>query len=176
MIISVERIKGLVNLDGWTDEKIQMKLDAIEQTIRAYTNNNFQNRGFRVRACIRASVFMSESLTPFDVGDTVQVSESLKNMGIFTVTEADDLAFVVKEKTHDEDDVLVTKVEYPADVVACAVNLMEWEVNMRGKVGIQSETLSRHSVTYADATGNNQIMGYPASLLGCLKAYKKARF
>ena len=176
MIISVERIKQLVNLDGWSDEKIKMKLDAIEQTIRAYTNNNFQNRGFRVQADIMANVFMSESLTPFDVGDTVQVSESMKNNGIYTVSEAYDVSFVVAENTHDEDCVLVTKVEYPADVVACAVNLMEWEVTMRQKVGIQSETLSRHSITYADATGVNQVMGYPAPLLGCLKAYKKARF
>jgi len=176
MIISVERIKQLVNLDGWTDEKIKMKLDAIEQTIRAYTNNNFQNRGFRVQANISEGVFRAESLTPFDVGDTVQVSESLKNMGLFTVSEAYDESFVVAENTHDEPDVLVTKVEYPADVVACAVNLMEWEVTMRQKVGIQSETLSRHSVTYADASGVNQVMGYPAALLGCLKAYRKARF
>lgn len=175
MIISVERIKNLVNLDGWTDERIKMKLDAIEQTIRAYTNNNFQNRGFRVQADIAAGVFLSESLIPFDVGDTVQISESMKNNGLFTVSEAYDVSFVAEEDTHDEDNVLVTKVEYPADVVACAVNLMDWEVNMRQKVGIQSETLSRHSVTYADPSGDKQAMGYPASLLGCLKPYRKAR-
>jgi hypothetical protein len=180
MIVSVERIKQLVSLDGWSDEKIRMKLDAIEQTIRAYTNNNFQNRGFRIRADIAVGVFVSESLTPFDVGDTVQVTESLKNSGLFTVSEAYDVSFMVNEDTRDEDDVLVTKVEYPADVVACAVNLMEWEVNMRPKVGVQSETLSRHSVTYVNMDGNSNsgasnIMGYPASLLGCLKAYRKAR-
>ena len=175
MIISVERIKQLVTLDGWTDEKIKMKLDAIEQTIRAYTNNNFQIRGFRVQADIAEGVFYSDSLPPFIVGDTVQVSESQKNNGLFTITEVYDASFAVSEDTHDESDVLVTKVEYPADVLACAVNLMEWEVTMRGKVGIQSETLSRHSVTYADASGANQVMGYPASLLGCLKAYRKAR-
>lgn len=180
MIISVERIKSLVNLDGWTNEKIQLKLDAIEQTIRAYTNNNFQNRGFRVQADIMANVFLSESLIPFDVGDTVQVSESQKNNGLFTIAEVNDENFIVNEDVRDEDNVLVTKVEYPADVVACAVNLMEWEVNMRGKVGIQSETLSRHSVTYVNMDGSgtsgaSNVMGYPASLLGCLKAYRKAR-
>lgn len=179
MIISVERIKQLVTLDGWTDEKIRMKLDAIEQTIRAYTNNNFQNRGFRVQADIAEGVFYSDSLPPFIVGDTVQVSESQKNNGLFTITEVYDASFAVSEGTHDESDVLVTKVEYPADVLACAVNLMEWEFTMRGKVGIQSETLSRHSVTYVNMEGGSNsagnAMGYPASLLGCLKAYRKAR-
>ena len=174
MIISVEKAKSLITFPGWTDEKIEMKLKAVEQTIRAYTNNNFQNRGIRIQACIRAGVFMSESLIPFSVDDTVQVSESRYNSGLFTVSvESDDTTFMVNEDTRDEDDVLVTKVEYPADVVNCCVELMEWAVNFAGKVGIKSETLSRHSVTYEDSA--TMFMGYPASLLGCLKPYRKAR-
>lgn len=175
MIISVEKAKELVSFNGWTDEKIKMKLLAVEQTIRAYTNNNFQDRGYRVQADIAAGVFMSESLIPFVVGDTVQVSESRYNNGLFTVTEDGDTTFMVEEDTRDEADVLVTKVVYPADVITCCVNLLEWEVNNRGKVGIKSETLSRHSVTYFDQDANNQVMGYPVALLGCLKPYRKAR-
>ena len=174
MIISVKKAKSMITFPGWTDEKIEMKLKAVEQTIRAYTNNNFQNRGIRIQACIRAGVFMSESLIPFSVDDTVQVSESRYNSGLFTVSvESDDTTFMVNEDTRDEDDVLVTKVEYPADVVNCCVELMEWAVNFAGKVGIKSETLSRHSVTYEDSA--TMFMGYPASLLGCLKPYRKAR-
>ena len=177
MIISVDKARELVEIpENWTDEKIRMKLLAVEQTIRAYTNNNFQNRGCRIEnACIRAGVFLSKALIPFEVGDTVQVSESRYNSGLFVVSEADDVAFTVEEATRDEDAVLVTKVEYPADVVACCVNLMEWEANNRSKVGVQSETLSRHSVTYFNQDAANQVMGYPASLLGCLKPYRKAR-
>lgn len=174
MIISVEKAKSLISFPNWTDEKIEMKLKAVEQTIRAYTNNNFQNRGIRIQACIRAGVFMSDSLIPFAVDDTIQVSESRFNSGLFTVSvESGDTTFMVNEDTRDEDDVLVTKVEYPADVVNCCVELMEWAVNFAGKVGIKSETLSRHSVTYEDSA--TMFMGYPASLLGCLKPYRKAR-
>ena len=176
MIISVEKAKALIHFNDWTDEKIEMKLKAVEQTIRAYTNNNFQDRGRRVRACIRGSVVMSEALIPFSVGDTVQISESRYNNGLFTVAAVpDDLAFTVAENTDDEDDVLVTKIAYPADVIDCCVNLLEWEKQNRAKVGVQSETLSRHSVTYFNQDANNQVMGYPVSLLGCLKAYRKAR-
>lgn len=175
MIISVEKAKALIDFADWSDEKIEMKLKAVEQTIRAYTNNNFQDRGFRVRASIRAGVFMSESLTPFEVDDTIQVSESRYNSGLFTVSDVDELSFMVNDDTRDEDDVLVTKVTYPADVIDCCVNLLEWEKNNRAKVGVQSETLSRHSVTYFNQDSNNQVMGYPVSLLGCLKAYRKAR-
>ena len=177
MIISIERAKGLVTFpEDWTDDKITMKLLAVEQTIRAYTNNNFQNRGIRVDGFIRGGVFLSEALIPFEVDDTVQFSQSRYNNGLFTVSVvSDDTTFMVSENTRDDDYVLATKVEYPADVVACAANLLEWEVSNRAKVGIQSESLSRHSVTYFNMDGNNNVMGYPASLLGCLKPYKKAR-
>lgn len=75
----------------------------------------------------------------------------------------------------DECYVLITKVEYPDDVIECCINLCEWEVKNRGKVGIKAETLSRHSVTYFDQDASNQMNGYPVSLLGCLKPYRKAR-
>lgn len=65
--------------------------------------------------------------------------------------------------------------EYPDDVIECCINLCEWEVKNRGKVGIKAETLSRHSVTYFDQDASNQMNGYPVSLLGCLKPYRKAR-
>jgi hypothetical protein len=175
MILSVERIKQLIDFKDWTDEKIEMKLLAVEQTIRAYTNNNFQDRGYRVTANISGGTFSADSPVPFSVGDTVQISESEYNNGLFTVSAVDENTFTVAEDTRGEKCVLVTKVVYPADVVAACVNLMEWECINRGKVGIQSETLSRHSVTYFNMDGANQIMGYPASLLGCLKAYKKVR-
>ena len=175
MIISVEKARELINFNGWTDEKIRMKLLAVEQTIRAYTNNNFQDRECRRTADIVGGLLLVEALTPFDIGDTVQLSETSLNKGLFTVASVDDSTFTVEEPVKDEKNDLVTKIVYPADVVACCVNLMEWEVNNRGKVGIQSETLSRHSTTYFNMDSANQVMGYPASLLGCLKPYRKCR-
>ena len=174
MIISVEKAKTLITFpESWTDEKIEMKLKAVEQTIRAYTNNNFQDRDYRQTADIVGGLFQVEALTPFEDGDTVQISESKLNKGLFTVAEAEEVTFRVTEAVKDETDVLVTKIVYPADVVNCCVELMEWAVNFAGKVGIKSETLSRHSVTYEDS--GSMFMGYPAAMLGCLKAYKKVR-
>lgn len=176
MIISIEKARELVSFpEGWTDEKIKMKLLAVEQTIRAYTNNNFQDRGYRVQADIAGGALKSESEIPFSIGDTVQVTESQYNSGLFTVATVDGYTFTVSDQMRDEVNVCVTKVVYPADVVACAVNLLEWEVTNRAKVGIQSETLSRHSVTYFNMGASDQVMGYPSSLLGCLRAYRKVR-
>lgn len=67
-------------------------------------------------------------------------------------------------------------VVYPADVKMGVVNLMKWELNNREKVGIESETLSRRSVTYYKMDKDNTEMSYPASMLGFLQPYMKARF
>ena len=175
MIISVEKAKLLVDFKGWSDELVAMKLKAIEQTIRAYTNNKFQNRACRVTADIVGGLLVADFQSLFKVDDIIEVSESRMNAGLYSVTGAINNTISVKENLSEEKAVLVTKIEYPADVVQCALNLLEWEINNRAKVGIQSETLSRHSVTYFAQDANNQVMGYPVALLGCLKAYRKVR-
>lgn len=174
MIISVEKAKELVSFpESWSDERIKMKLLAVEQTIRAYTNNNFQDRDYRRTADIVGGFFLVEALTPFEVGDTVQISETSLNKGLFVVESVTDSTFAVEDAVKDEKEVLVTKISYPADVVDCCVELMGWAVSFAGKFGVKSETLSRHSVTYEDSS--TMFMGYPASLLGCLKPYRKCR-
>lgn len=67
-------------------------------------------------------------------------------------------------------------IVYPADVKMGVVNLFKWDDERRDKVGVASETISRHSVTYADASGENTCMGYPKAVLGFLKPYMRARF
>lgn len=176
MIISVEQAKNYVDFAGWDDERIRMKLDAIEQTIRAYTHNNFQDIAYRRTADIIDGTLHVDGVSPFVVGDTLQISESPLNAGLYVVDVADESTVIVEKNVVDEKGVLLTKIKYPADVIDCVLNLLRWEVEHREKVGIKSETLSRHSVTYFDQDANNQIMGYPAALLGVLKAYKKARF
>lgn len=175
MIISVNDAKELLDLKGWTDERIKRKLAAIENAIRAYTNNNFQIVAYRRTADIVSGLFVVPDGVLFAVGDTVQISKSGLNPGLFTVASVSDTSFTVEEDVVDEAAVLVTRIVYPDDVVDCAINLLEWEVNNRCKVGIQSETLSRHSVTYFAQDANNQVMGYPVSLMGGLKPYRKVR-
>ena len=56
------------------------------------------------------------------------------------------------------------------------LQMLQWDFNMRSKVGIKSETLSRHSVSYYDMDAGNSQNGYPRALLGFLEPYYKARF
>lgn len=93
-----------------------------------------------------------------------------------TITEITDRFIRVDVDLYKYPENLVTKVEYPADIKAGLLELLKWDVKNRPKTGIKSETLSRHSVTYFDQDANNQVMGYPVTLLGFLKPYIKARF
>ena len=177
MILSVAEARSYVDaLAGWTDEKIEMKLRAVEMAIRAYTNNNFQRRTVRGLCQIRFGVLYGD-IPGLKVGDTVQISESAYNDGLFVVQSIiDDQITVSPETLTDESAVLVTKIQYPDDIKDAAVNMLTWDVNNRGKVGIQSETLSRHSVTYYNMGADAQVMGYPVSIMGSLKPYRKMRF
>lgn len=152
------------------------KLKALEHSIRRHTHNNFQDRDFRREADIVGGVFLVEALTPFSPGDTVQVSQAKQSKGLYTVDEVTGSTFTVKEPVPDENNVLVTKVVYPPDVKMGVVEMLKWKQNQGKKVGIQSETISRHTVEYVSMDKDNALMGYPKHLLDFLKPYKKARF
>lgn len=174
MIITAEKFKEFVSTQ--TDDKIlSRKLSALENLIRNYTHNNFQVREIRSMS----ETMDGRVLNPPEhilKGDTVQITDSLLNNGIYSVTEVNDRGMILSETLLDCKKNLVTKVYYPPDVIMGTVNLLKWELENRDKVGIQSEKLSRYSVTYFSMDGDNSVMGYPKSLLGFLKPYMKARF
>lgn len=172
MIIAVADIKKQIDCGTATDDQIAEKLRAIESVIRAYTNNNFQLRTVRF---IGDSANMKVYCAPqfFKVGDTVEISASGVNDGLYQVTEITAEYLQVDQFLHTVPSNIVTKVQYPADVVQCAIDMYRWKQTMGEKVGIKSETLSRHSVTYEDSA--TLFMGYPVGILNGLRLYKKAR-
>lgn len=175
MILTAQELRRYVTTDE-DDQALEAKLSALELLVRGYTNNNFQMRAFRKLADTAKGRFITIIPHTFKAGDTVQVSGSDFNNGIYEVVEAEEHVFTVNADTTDEEDVLVTKVVYPMDVKMGVVDLMKWELNRREKVGVAAETISRHSVTYESMTDDNSIMGYPKALMGFLKPYMKARF
>ena len=178
MILTVAELRNYIATDE-EDQVLEAKLQALELLIRAYTNNNFQVRAFRAVAVAVAegNNLLFNSPVPFKVGDTLQITESdFMPDELVTVEHAFDNSVTVLEDLVDESGVVVTKVKYPTDVKMGVVNLMKWELDNREKVGVASETISRHSVTYVDQTGANTTMGYPVALMGFLKPYRKARF
>ena len=173
MIISVADLKKQINCGTAADEQIAIKLEAIEAVIRAYTNNNFQLRGVRFTGNSDGLNVYGTPTHIFGVGDTIQISASLVNDGLYQVTHVQPTFLQVDKPLKTCEKNLVTKVNYPADVVQCAVDLYKWKQMMGDKVGIKSETISRHSVTYEDSA--TLFMGYPVCILNGLNLHKKAR-
>lgn len=175
MIISIENLKAQIDCGDMTDKVISLRLNAIEEVIRNYTHNNFQNRNVRFSA--RSFRNTLKNTSPFlKVGDTIQISQTTANNGVYTIVDITEANITVDAMLF-EDVNLITKVDYPADVVECAIDLFKWKKEFGSKVGIksESETLSRHStsVTYEDST--QLYMGYPIGILQGLKHHRKVR-
>ena len=174
MILAVDEVMKLSEFAVQNEKVIEEKLNAAELMIRAYTNNNFQNRFVRFIADSLGNRLLGIS-DFLKVGDTVQISQSMVNDGLYTITEIGEDFIRVNQELYKSTN-LITKVEYPADVRAGVLELLKWDIKNRPKTGVKSETLSRYSVAYFDQDANNQVMGYPVALLGFLKPYIKARF
>lgn len=173
MIISIEELKTYNEFTNKSDEELTIMLNSIEELVRKYTNNNFQNRNIRFVGSSKNGI-LEQSITYLNVGDTIQISNSKYNNGLYVIKCIDNT--IILDKTlYDDRDFIVTKIEYPPSIKMGVINVMKWEVSSRNKVGIQSETISRHSVTYFNQNSSEQILGYPSSLLGFLKPYIKAR-
>lgn len=174
MLMTVEELRRYMETDE-DDQVLEARLQALESLIRGYTHNHFTVRHTARLADIVGGTFTLDETSGFEPGDTVQVSGD-RNHGLYTVDEAAATSFTVLEKTYDELDAFVVKVKYPMDVKLGAVALLKWDLTGRDKAGVQSETISRHSVTYADQTAENTAAGYPAALMGFLQPYMCARF
>lgn len=173
MIINIDELRKELGNVSFSDSSLERKMKAIEKAIRSYTNNNFQNRSVRFYAPSKDDELLAYS--PYlSVGDTLQITQSI-NDGLYQITEISD-CIRCGDTLYPCDKNLVTKVEYPEDVIEGCVNLLKWDIENRDKVGVQSETISRHSVTYFNQDASNTLMGYPVALLGFLKPYIKARF
>lgn len=177
MILTVDEVKAQVDCGDMTDGVISTRLKAIEEVIRAYTNNNFQVRSARFEAASVDGVLFGAS--PFiRMGDTVEISQSGVNDGLYVVDNINGDQTTVDGDIFDVSRNLVTKIQYPADVKQCAVDLFRWKQEFGAKIGIksESETLSRHSesVTYEDSA--TLFMGYPVGILSGLSLHMKARF
>ena len=173
MIISLDELKTMSKYEKYDSRELERELLAIEQAIRSYTNNNFQDRAKRIE-CVSLNGVLQGTSPYFSVGDTLQISKS-NNAGLYVIADIGE-NITLDKPLYDEPYNLVTKVVYPMDVVAGALSLLDWKLNKSDKVGVQSESISRHSVTYFNMDANNSIMGYPSSLFGFLKPYRCAKF
>lgn len=178
MIVDLEILKEELKekLKDVSDDKLKRKIRAIEKSIREYTNNNFMDTKFRFYGEIKNNVVYANTNGYIKEKDNIELSHCLNN-DVYTVKEIDNNEINLDcENLFDCSKVMITKVIYPEDIQEGVINMLKWDLGMRNKVGIKSETLSRHSVTYFDMDTSNSLKGYPVALLGFLEDYVKARF
>lgn len=185
MIVSVDDFRKFVKTDI-DDSVLEVKLRALESYIRKYTNNNFQNQNKRFYSEIKDGKLVIPSVSWLKVGDTVQVSKSELNNGVYVVKSMDYWTATLDTELADEGYALVTKVEYPDDVKMGVIEIMRWKLknedgnyNPDAEKEIQNESISRHSVTYAKDSTEGDIdtgFGVPKKYAAFLKAYTRARF
>ena len=175
MIVSVEQLRSYADFSKYTDEELKDRLDALESLVRSYTNNNFQNRNVRVYCSSEDNVLKCDS-TYFRVGDTVQISNSKVNDGLYVIENINSDGLMLDGSIFDVARQTVTKIEYPKAVVNTVIDLLKWEYQYGDKRGIQSESIGRHSVTYVTQNDDNSLGGYPRALFNALTQYQKARF
>lgn len=176
MIITPLLLKSLYpKFNELEDAVLVYKLEAIEDAIRAYTNNNFQVRTIRDIAYSKGKQLLFDDVPVFKKGDTVQISKMPANDGLYLVVDIQGNALTLDKELYEEGVNLVTLVRYPAAIVQGCVNILEWDCFSRDKVGIASETISRHSVSYQQYDGTNTIGGYPSMLFGFCTPYMRAR-
>ena len=174
MLISIAKLKEVYtdkDFSKFSDERLEAKLEAIESALRRYTHNNFQNRNFRVTAKAEGSTLFGD-FRYFSVDDTIEISDGI-NAGLYTVASVDATSCIVDKIVFDVDEMTVTKVVYPADVVEGCIELLDYDVNKRAQAssGIASESISRHSVSYKQYSEANTIEGYPSEMFGFARKY-----
>lgn len=182
MLISIEELKRVythIDFKNLSDELLERKLKAIETAIRKYTNNTFKKRAIREVYIAHENKLLCDihnvMHNRFNVGDTVQISMNSYNSGLYVITEKDETSLTIDGVLIDDSANLVTLIEYPLDIVEGAISILNWDINGRDKVGIASESISRHSVSYVQYDTNNTINGYPSALFGFCKPYMRAR-
>lgn len=168
MMISVADFKSLVPTEV-SDAVLGSKLSAIEEAVRKATNNRFIRRDVSADVIVSGNILTSANATLFHAGDTLDI-----NGRLLEIVSVMDNTITVSSNPRMAGLFKAYLVEYPADIVNGAVNLMKWDLSNRDKVGVKSENISRWSVTYFDLENNSEL-SFPNSLMGFLKPYKRLR-
>jgi hypothetical protein len=185
MLMTVDELRLFIDTDK-TDFVLESMLAALELEIRGYTNNGFSTRTRSV-GNLSDGEFTSTEAIPFKAGDTVCFTGARKNHGKLAVVSAvQDKKMTLDGVFDDEWAIVLSGVDYPTDVKMGAVNIIDWKLRNaarnagnNSKAPVQSETISRHSVTYAtDSTETDldAVFGVPKKHTAFLQHYKKARF
>lgn len=173
MIIKLDDAKN------FNDKVTQSDLDGLEMLIREITGNHFQVRTIRYHDL----EFKNNQITTQETrligiktGDTIQVSDSIINNGLYVVASVEGPTITLESEVYEvyEPDAFITLVKYPADIKAGVIKLLQYDKEMLGKTGVKSRTVSRMSESYFDTS--ESVGGYPKHLMAFINNHKSLRW
>lgn len=173
MLMAVSDLRKLIDTDE-DDLKLMMRLNGVEQSIRAYTNNNFVKLNTVQKMHIENGILRTEN-DVFRVDDTVEFFHTEYSDGLYVIVEKlESCTYRVSPECMDCVGT-VGLVKYPDDVLMGALSMITYDIASVGREDVASESISRHSVSYVTHGASNTIMGYPIKLTSFLKPYRKMK-
>lgn len=177
-MIPAEIVSGSPILQGLPDISLSLQCRALESSIRKYTNNSFRVRGSSVEGEISSDGSLIAHSWHYAPGDRAEVPSG-PDKGLYWVKSVGPQRITLdRPLTAEPHRVSLWKVSYPDEVILGALKILEWSNDPKAQrsEGVDSETISRHSVKYKGDYNANGALDYPARLTGFLKQYMKARF
>jgi hypothetical protein len=198
MIATKQEIKTLLNLTSMAqEEQLDQLIPVIEDDIRQYCNNGFQDRHVFISSGLIS--FTSPDTITIDIatngvgfvasqfkdGQTVQVQGSFNNNGFFdveTVTSTVMTLYAQAKRPYFQTlvtegytvyprNIFIEKVVYPPALKNIMAQMINYKLASHD-YGVQSETVSRYSVTYNTEYAN----GYPKTIMSSLNRWRRPIF
>ena len=126
MIITIEELKTVSELSDLSNEQLSTMCEGIEDFIRQYTNNNFTVKNVTFNTPSTNGKLATVSPL-FKVGDTVLISNSKYNNGVYLLT---DVYGTLDKELFDDDNNKVTLVKYPPAIKLGVIKLLQYNVRM----------------------------------------------
>jgi len=177
MILTLSELKIILQIDDNTqDDLFELQLQILEDAIVDYTNNLFEddNTIETITASFDATLKTITAKNSFDfvknyymVGDQIRVIGSRKNDAVYSIKSVVNNIIEVNEDLIDEDNdlnITIFALKYPKALKQIVADMVNYNVN-RNKL-VDSESISRHSITYRKIEGQ-----YPVEIIAGLNKY-----
>lgn len=159
----------------------QAQLDAFEVMVRNYTHNHFQVKGARFYGLeFTTTGIVNQAPSWLAVNDTIEISETLFNNGVYTVSAITDTEITLNGsnelRPETADKAYASLVRYPADIAQGILKLIKYDYKMGDKIGVKMESISRMRTDYYDISTGENAEGYPKALIAFLTKYEKIQW
>jgi hypothetical protein len=169
----------ITDTDADRDAQITAFIPAVEDDIAAICNTRFRNTSVSFSGDITITgVSTTYTLTcsdggisdvAFAVGDYIDLEDSDRNDGYYTIATLADTAVTMTEAliTEDEKVLVFYLIQWPEAVRMIAARMIAYQLDMIGSAGISSE----HILDYSYTRGEGTDLGYPVPIIKALQRF-----